>query len=101
MLGEKRAALDHLTANLSRRLAPHGVTVNAVAPGIIRTDIHALSGVPERADTAVLTAAVRPSQRRPRIIPNPWIATQVCRPPSAIGAVEEDAVTLQGVPDHR
>lgn len=35
--GSAKAALDHFTANLSRRLAPHGVTVNAVIPGTILT----------------------------------------------------------------
>lgn len=35
--GSAKAALDHLSANLSRRLAPHGVTVNAVIPGTVLT----------------------------------------------------------------
>jgi NAD(P)-dependent dehydrogenase (short-subunit alcohol dehydrogenase family) len=35
--GSAKAALDHLSANLSRRLAPHGITVNAIVPGTILT----------------------------------------------------------------
>lgn len=35
--GSAKAALDHMTGNLSRSLAPHGVTVNAIAPGTVLT----------------------------------------------------------------
>ncbi|MDO3705698.1 SDR family oxidoreductase [Micromonospora sp. C28SCA-DRY-2] len=45
-----KAATDTLTTGLAKELAPRGIRVNGVAPGIIRTDIHALSGMPDRPD---------------------------------------------------
>ncbi|PWR06289.1 oxidoreductase [Micromonospora acroterricola] len=48
-----KAATDTLTVGLAKELAPRGIRVNGVAPGIVRTEIHADSGVPDRADTAV------------------------------------------------
>ncbi|KXK60761.1 oxidoreductase [Micromonospora rosaria] len=43
-----KAGTDALTVGLAKELAPRGIRVNGVAPGIIRTDIHALSGQPDR-----------------------------------------------------
>lgn len=47
-----KAATDTLTLGLAKELAARGIRVNGVAPGIIRTEIHAVSGVPDRADRA-------------------------------------------------
>ncbi|MFS2156919.1 SDR family oxidoreductase [Pseudomonas sp. Pseusp122] len=43
-----KGALDTFTIGLSRELAGEGVRVNAVRPGYIFTDFHALSGDPSR-----------------------------------------------------
>lgn len=38
-----KGAIDSLTVGLAKELAPAGIRVNAVSPGITETDIHALS----------------------------------------------------------
>jgi NAD(P)-dependent dehydrogenase (short-subunit alcohol dehydrogenase family) len=45
-----KAALDALTVGLSGEVAAEGIRVNAVRPGFIYTDIHALGGEPGRVD---------------------------------------------------
>ena len=44
-----KAATDTLTVGLAKELGPRGIRVNAVSPGLIETDIHASSGMPDRA----------------------------------------------------
>ncbi|MFD7080053.1 SDR family NAD(P)-dependent oxidoreductase [Streptomyces sp. NPDC059918] len=43
-----KAATDALTVGLSKELGPDGIRVNAVAPGIIETGMHAAMGDPDR-----------------------------------------------------
>jgi NAD(P)-dependent dehydrogenase (short-subunit alcohol dehydrogenase family) len=43
-----KAGIDALTMGLSKELAGDGIRVNAVAPGIVFTDIHAAAGQPDR-----------------------------------------------------
>jgi NAD(P)-dependent dehydrogenase (short-subunit alcohol dehydrogenase family) len=44
-----KAAVDALTVGLAKELGPQGIRVNAVAPGMVDTDIHARLGDPGRA----------------------------------------------------
>jgi NAD(P)-dependent dehydrogenase (short-subunit alcohol dehydrogenase family) len=48
-----KAGLDALTVGLAKELADAGVRVNAVAPGLVRTGIHADAGDPGRLDRVV------------------------------------------------
>jgi NAD(P)-dependent dehydrogenase (short-subunit alcohol dehydrogenase family) len=43
-----KAAIDALTIGLGREVATEGIRVNAVAPGLVDTDIHAANGDPGR-----------------------------------------------------
>ncbi|MFC5410203.1 SDR family oxidoreductase [Larkinella bovis] len=45
-----KGAVDSLTLGLSKEVAEEGIRVNAVRPGFIYTDIHALGGEPGRVD---------------------------------------------------
>lgn len=43
-----KAAVDTLTVGLAREVANEGVRVNAVAPGLVDTELHAESGIEDR-----------------------------------------------------
>ncbi len=45
-----KGAIDTMTIGLSKEVAREGIRVNAVAPGLILTEIHATSGEPGRVD---------------------------------------------------
>ena len=48
-----KAAIDTFTLGLAREVADEGIRVNGVRPGIIATDIHAASGMLQRAQAQV------------------------------------------------
>ncbi len=43
-----KGALDTITVGLSREVAAEGIRVNAVAPGLVDTGLHAAAGAPDR-----------------------------------------------------
>jgi NAD(P)-dependent dehydrogenase (short-subunit alcohol dehydrogenase family) len=45
-----KGAIDTFTIGLAKEVGPEGIRVNAVRPGIIRTEIHLASGDPARVD---------------------------------------------------
>ncbi|HET9480538.1 MAG TPA: glucose 1-dehydrogenase [Candidatus Polarisedimenticolia bacterium] len=49
-----KAAVDQLTRCLALELAPHGVRVNALNPGVVVTDLHRSGGMGEAAYSAFL-----------------------------------------------
>ncbi|MET7452884.1 SDR family oxidoreductase [Streptomyces sp. NPDC005574] len=54
-----KAAVDALTLGLAKELGPDGVRVNAVAPGVVDTDMHAAMGAPDRAARAAASIPLR------------------------------------------
>jgi NAD(P)-dependent dehydrogenase (short-subunit alcohol dehydrogenase family) len=53
-----KGALDTLTIGLGREVAREGIRVNAVAPGLIATELHAAAGLPERVERMAPTVPI-------------------------------------------
>ncbi len=45
-----KGAIDSMTVGLAREVATEGIRVNGVRPGLVRTDIHASGGEPDRVE---------------------------------------------------
>ncbi len=54
-----KGAIDTFTRGLAAEVAPEGVRVNAVRPGVIGTDFHATMGIGERVKTLAPTIPLR------------------------------------------
>jgi NAD(P)-dependent dehydrogenase (short-subunit alcohol dehydrogenase family) len=50
-----KGAIDTFTVGLAKEVGGEGIRVNAVRPGVIRTEIHAASGDPGRVDRIAAT----------------------------------------------
>jgi NAD(P)-dependent dehydrogenase (short-subunit alcohol dehydrogenase family) len=50
-----KGAVDSFTIGLAREVAREGIRVNGVAPGFVKTEIHAASGMPDRLETVAPT----------------------------------------------
>jgi NAD(P)-dependent dehydrogenase (short-subunit alcohol dehydrogenase family) len=60
-----KGAIDSFTIGLAREVATEGIRVNAVAPGLIETGLHAANGAPDRLQRL---AATIPMQRAGRAV---------------------------------
>jgi NAD(P)-dependent dehydrogenase (short-subunit alcohol dehydrogenase family) len=71
-----KGAIDTFTVGLAKEVGAEGIRVNAVRPGIIRTEIHAVSGDPARVDrigqTSPLQRAGEPEEVARTIL---WLAS--------------------------
>lgn len=81
-----KAGVDAFTVGLAREVAGRGIRVNAVAPGLIRTDIHASAGDPGRLEriggSVPAGRAGEPEEIAEAVA---WLMSDAC--PYATGAV--------------
>jgi NAD(P)-dependent dehydrogenase (short-subunit alcohol dehydrogenase family) len=54
-----KGAVNSFTIGLAREVADEGIRVNAVAPGLIDTDLHAANGAPDRLERLAPTIPMR------------------------------------------
>ena len=54
-----KGAVDSLTIGLAKEVADEGIRVNAVRPGVIHTDIHAVGGEPGRVERVAPSVPTR------------------------------------------
>lgn len=54
-----KGAIDSFTIGLAREVANEGIRVNAVAPGLIETGLHAANGAPDRLDRLSATIPMK------------------------------------------
>ena len=81
-----KAGVDALTVGLAQEVAPRGIRVNAVAPGIVRTTIHASAGDPGRLDRVGSRVPMgRPGEPEEVAAAIAWLLSDAC--PYASGAV--------------
>ncbi len=71
-----KAAIDTITKGLAIEVAGEGIRVNAVAPGLVETEIHAASGMPDRLERLApqipLGRAAQPEEIAEAIL---WLAS--------------------------
>jgi NAD(P)-dependent dehydrogenase (short-subunit alcohol dehydrogenase family) len=71
-----KAAVDAFTIGLAKEVGAEGIRVNAVRPGVIRTEIHAVSGDPSRVDRIGKTSALqRPGEAEEVARAIVWLAS--------------------------
>ena len=72
-----KGAVDSFTLGLSKEVASEGIRVNAVAPGFVKTEIHAASGMPNRieedAPKVPIGRAAEPEEIAEAIL---WLASE-------------------------
>ncbi|MEJ7757859.1 MAG: SDR family oxidoreductase [Nocardioidaceae bacterium] len=80
-----KAGVDALTVGLAKELAGDGIRVNAVAPGLVRTGIHAAAGAADRVDRVAARIPLRRAGEPHEIAPAiAWLLSEEAslRPPA-------------------